>query len=94
MALVTETWLGTDVDNIVLGDLIPDGYDFYHVPRIQQRGGGVALIYNKSLSLSTMKSDTIFTNFEHLECTINKIHKPQICGFASFTAHRHQNTTT
>jgi hypothetical protein len=69
MAL-TETWLGTDVDNIVLGDLIPDGYVFYHVPRQQQRGGGVALIYNKSLSLSTMKY-TIFTNFEHLECTIN-----------------------
>ena len=66
-----ETCLGTDVDNIVLGDLIPDGYDFYHVPRQQQRGGGVSLIYNKSLSLNSMKSDTIFTNFEHLECTIN-----------------------
>ena len=70
MAL-TETWLGTDVDNIVLGDLIPDGYDLYHVPRQHQRGGGVALIYNKSLSLNKMKQDTIFTNFEHLECTIN-----------------------
>jgi len=35
MAL-TETWLGTDVDNIVPGDLIPDGYDFYHVPRQHQ----------------------------------------------------------
>ena len=32
MAL-TETWLGANVDNIVLGDLIPDGYDLYHVPR-------------------------------------------------------------
>ena len=70
MAL-TETWLGTDVDNIVLGDLIPDGYDLYHVPRQHQRGGGVALIYNKSLSLNKMKPDTILTNFEHLECTIN-----------------------
>ena len=30
MAL-SQTWLGTDVDNIVLGDLIPDGYYFYHV---------------------------------------------------------------
>jgi hypothetical protein len=36
---LTETWLGTDVDNIVLCDLIPDGYDFYHVPRQHQRGG-------------------------------------------------------
>ena len=53
MAL-TETWLGANVDNIVLGDLIPDGYDFYHVPRQHQRGGRVALIYNKSLSLNTM----------------------------------------
>ena len=51
---LTETWLGTDVDNIVLCDLIPDGYDFYHVPRQHQRGGRVALIYNKSLSLNTM----------------------------------------
>ena len=42
MAL-TETWLGTDVDNIVLGDLIPDGYDLYHVPRQHQRGGGGSL---------------------------------------------------
>ena len=67
---LTETWLGTDVDNIVLGDLIPDGYDFYHVPRQHQRGAGVTLIYNKSL-MKLMKSDTTFTNFEHLEYTIN-----------------------
>jgi hypothetical protein len=67
---LTETWLGTDVDNIVLCDLIPDGYDFYHVPRQHQRGDGVTLIYNKSL-MKLMKFDTTFTNFEHLEYTIN-----------------------
>ena len=67
----TDTWSGTDVVNIVLGDLIPDGYDFYNVPRQHQRGGEVALIYNKSLILNTVKSDTMFTNCEHLECTIN-----------------------
>ena len=59
MAL-TETWLGTDVDNIVLNDLIPDAYDFYHVSQQHQPGGRVALIYSKCLRLNTIISDTIF----------------------------------
>ena len=43
---ITETWLGSDVDNIVMSELVPNGYDIYHVPRKTRKGGGVALIYN------------------------------------------------
>lgn len=45
LAALTETWLGTDIDSIVLGDLVPEGYDIYNTPR-KMRGGDVALIYN------------------------------------------------
>ncbi|XP_078319460.1 uncharacterized protein LOC144620978 [Crassostrea virginica] len=69
LAALTETWLGTDIDSIVLGDLVPEGYDIYNTPR-KMRGGGVALIYNKSISVRLLTSDLTFTQFEHLECAI------------------------
>lgn len=69
MAL-TETWLGTDTDNIALADLVPDGFDIYSVPRQNRRGGGVALVYKTGLKVNMIKSQEVFTSFEHLECII------------------------
>lgn len=67
---LTETWLGTDIDKVVLGDLVPEGYDIHQIPR-KQRGGGVALIYNSSICVKSLTSELNFTQFEHLECVIS-----------------------
>ena len=41
---LTETWLHSDNrDDQVIGDLIPVGYSFYHVPRQFGNGGGVSI---------------------------------------------------
>lgn len=46
---LTETWLGTDVDNAVLQDLVPNGFDVIHNLRVNLKGGGVAIIFRKNL---------------------------------------------
>ncbi|KAK3087899.1 hypothetical protein FSP39_012275 [Pinctada imbricata] len=48
---ITETWLGSDIDKGVLSELVPDTHAIYHVPRKDRKGGGVALILNKSFQL-------------------------------------------
>ena len=41
---LSETWLHPDDRNDqVIGDLIPDGYSFHHVPRQLSNGGGVGI---------------------------------------------------
>lgn len=79
MAL-TETWLGTDTDNIALADLVQDGFDIYTVPRHNRRGGGIALVYKTDLEVNMIKSQEVFTSFEHLECIIgSKNSKLRMC---------------
>ena len=46
---LTESWL-CNGDNINLNELLPPVYDIRHVDR-GRRGGGVALIYKKDISL-------------------------------------------
>jgi len=44
---ITETWLGTVIDDHVLSGLIPSGYGILHIARSGSRGGGVTVVYNK-----------------------------------------------
>lgn len=44
---LTETWLGTDVDNAVLQDLVPNGYDVIHNPRVNLRVGVLQSFFGK-----------------------------------------------
>jgi len=44
---ITETWLGTVIDDHVLFDLIPSGYDILHTARSGSRGGGVAVVFKQ-----------------------------------------------
>jgi hypothetical protein len=37
---ITETWLGTAVDEQCKTELVPEGYDFKHIPRQSDRNGG------------------------------------------------------
>ncbi|PIK58997.1 putative SEC14-like protein 2 [Apostichopus japonicus] len=63
--LLTETWLKNQNDP-TLGDLrlSLSGYDVTHFPRAQRRGGGVAFITRKNLTLKRLPS-TKFKSFEH-----------------------------
>jgi exonuclease III len=50
---LTETWLkADDQDNAKsIGDVTPDGYTFKHVARSGRKGGGVGLLFRKTLSV-------------------------------------------
>ncbi|KAK3086528.1 hypothetical protein FSP39_019678, partial [Pinctada imbricata] len=67
---VTETWLGTDVDQIVLKELIPDGYTIYHKPRLDRKGGGVAIIGRQNFKVVKEKHCTENEHFEHIGCYV------------------------
>ena len=54
MAL-TETWTKSDSLKSI-GELCPRGYGFFHVPRSGRQGGGVGLVYSKSLSIRKQKN--------------------------------------
>lgn len=77
---LTETWLRDDNSNgTVLHDLVPQGYEIFHQPRVGIRGGGTAIIYRKHLNVTLAKPHNIsITKFELLECSLN---------FGSVTTH-------
>ena len=65
---LTETWLGSVVDNHVIAQLVPDGYKFHTASRpAQKRGGGVAVIYKSGLKVETVSNRNKFTHFEHAD---------------------------
>uniref|UniRef100_A0A2D4IEU1 Endonuclease/exonuclease/phosphatase domain-containing protein n=1 Tax=Micrurus lemniscatus lemniscatus TaxID=129467 RepID=A0A2D4IEU1_MICLE len=48
LACITETWLGQE-GGVPLSEMCPDGFQILHQPRLQGRGGGVAIIAWKNL---------------------------------------------
>ena len=61
----------------MVGELLPNGYDFHHVPRTNGRtGGGVGIVFKTELSLkvtSSSASDANTSQFEYINCcTDNK----------------------
>ncbi|WAR06156.1 hypothetical protein MAR_021525, partial [Mya arenaria] len=67
----TTKWLGTAVDNSVISEILPDGYNFCHVSRSERRGGGVGLVYQLTINVKSVQSFTQATHFEHMECDIS-----------------------
>ncbi|XP_062569146.1 uncharacterized protein LOC134231229 [Saccostrea cucullata] len=68
---LTETWLGTSNDKICINELVPEGYTIKHVSRgSSKRGGGVALIYKRSITVKRVTSNHSFSQFELLDCTL------------------------
>ena len=66
---LSETWLGTDIDNQVINKLVPSGYTIQHISRTtEKRGGGVAVPYKCGLTIKTFDStrNGMFTHFEHI----------------------------
>ena len=46
--------------NTVIGESVPQGYDILHTPRLGQKGGGVAVVFNKDLDVKLhVKSRTL-----------------------------------
>ena len=67
---VTETWLRSDPNLNVgtIGDLTPKGYSFHHTARIENRGGGVGLLYKNSLKIRAEPVE-YFSQFKSFEVT-------------------------
>ncbi|XP_061194315.1 uncharacterized protein LOC133202489 [Saccostrea echinata] len=68
---LTETWLRPDSDRFILLEFSPDGYSILQKPRQDQRGGGIAIVHKDQINIKHKESDTRFTHFEHLECSVN-----------------------
>ncbi|KAK2141427.1 hypothetical protein LSH36_1101g01011 [Paralvinella palmiformis] len=59
---ITETGLETVIDEHMLFDLIPSGYDILHTARSGSRGGGVAVVFKQGLNTKKIVSTT---NYVH-----------------------------
>ena len=79
MAL-SETWLTNKDTNALIASSLPSGYQFYHVPRLNRTGGGVAFLAHDNITCNVVKSPT-FNSFEHL--VVNCKFKGQSVNFAS-----------
>jgi exonuclease III len=68
---ITETWLtGTEKDNPIIAELVPNDYSFKHNPRTA-RGGGTGMIYRSSLNVQpTTLAQFKCTSFEYQECLV------------------------
>ena len=65
---ITETWL--DLNNQqtanIINELCSLGFAFMHIPRINNCGGGVGLLYNKCYKIEKQDA-TSFLSFEYME---------------------------
>ena len=59
---ITETWLRTVIDDHVLSDLIPSGYDILHTAQSGSCDGGVAVVFKQGLNTKKIVSTT---NYVH-----------------------------
>ena len=77
---LSETWLtGSAADGPVLSALVPQGFDVIHKPR-HSRGGGIAIIYRKNLSLTQVQDPPATPMpFEFMECIIRAPDAIRLC---------------
>ena len=48
---ICETWLGSDLDDISISQLLPPTYKILHQPRMVRKGGDVAIVFRECLQL-------------------------------------------
>ena len=64
---LTETWLGTAIDETILRELLPPGYNIHHQPWLGGKAGrGVALLYKENINVVRTHKDIYFSTFEFL----------------------------
>ena len=71
-----EAWLGTDYDETSISEFLPPGYKLLHQARINQRGGGVGIVYKGGLDVVKTDSSDGTTLLEYLTCRVS-LHKKQ-----------------
>ena len=59
LCAITETWLKPD-NQVSLADITPSGYKALSKPRLEGRGGGIALIYKKYITIKEINISTEF----------------------------------
>ena len=59
------------VDMNIVNSSCPTGYNLYHLPRTESRGGGVAVLYKKSFKLKKLSLGVSFKSFEFTDCIMN-----------------------
>lgn len=65
---ITETWLGSNIDESVIQELVPTGYKILHHSRYGRRGGGIALLFKSNINIKQLPcSESNYTHFEHME---------------------------
>ena len=67
ICMLSETWLRKG-DTSKISEMKDLGYNTYHCSR-PGRGGGVAILYKKTLRLTKIKNKA-FKSFEHIECSM------------------------
>ncbi|XP_062595717.1 uncharacterized protein LOC134257091 [Saccostrea cucullata] len=72
LVALTETWLGSSVDEAVVNELKPSCYEIIRQDRNSgRRGGGIALVFKNGIDVTVLNtSSDIFTQFEHLKVTV------------------------
>ncbi len=72
---LTETWMGGDTDEVVIGELSPPGYTFINIPRPNDCHGGIGVLHHQSLKLQVYPSTFTAISFEYVIIvdTVNKI---------------------
>ena len=71
ICVITETWLQPDGDDVVRGELRQDGYSLDDVPRLDRKGGGIALLHRENLKVSRNPTSNSFQSFEYAEWKVS-----------------------
>ena len=66
---LTETWFNPS--HIAVKAVVPPGYTMKHIHRANARGGGVAIIFRDTISVTVSKHNT-YTSMEYLNCLFKR----------------------
>ena len=70
---ITETWLRTTGDYLVIAEVTPPGFVFRHVTRSPRRGGGVAVLHRDTFATKIL-SNVHCNTFELLRVQFSAAH--------------------
>lgn len=89
---LSETWLTTDSLPSTLNSITPPNYSLIHCPRLDRRGGGLAILHRSHLKIKTLSLPS-FLSFESLcvqltlsssSYTFLNIYRPPILSISQF----------
>ena len=82
---VTETWLRPSDTKGLMDEITPAGFQLHHVPRMNKRGGGVAVFVRNDIDSVHCQTDQRVT-FEHItsQLLIHIIYQPPSTGKSKF----------